>query len=148
MPRTWDLQQVKNTRSFRMMERLLPYNIEVEYREGKKMAVADYGSRAPISEGNHREYRISNNDIGIKVKTNRVRRLNIRYHSLTKLAEVAKEDVNYCRIIEHLKKGTKRRQIEEDCKLRLLRGDIQHIGLFNTEVGPLIVRDSSTVLIQ
>ena len=71
---------MKNTRSFRMMERLLPYNIEVEYREGKKMAVADYGSRAPISEGNHREYRISNNDIGIKVKTNRVRRLNIRYH--------------------------------------------------------------------
>ena len=50
-----DLQQVKNARSFRMMERLLPYNIEVEYREGKKMAVADYGSRAPISEGNHRE---------------------------------------------------------------------------------------------
>ena len=44
-----DLQQVKNPRSFRMLERLLPYNIEVEYKEGKKMAVADYGSRSPIS---------------------------------------------------------------------------------------------------
>ena len=107
-----DLQQVKTPRSFRMMERLLPYNMEVEYREGKKMAVADYGSRAPISEGNHREYRISNNDIGIKVKTNRVRRLNIRYHSLTKLAEVAKQDVNYCRMIEHLKKGTSLSQMD------------------------------------
>ena len=40
------------------------------------------------------------------MKTNRVRRLNIRDHSLTKLAEVAKEDVKYCRMIEHLKKGT------------------------------------------
>ena len=52
------------------------------------MAVADYGSRAPISEENPREFRISNNDIGIKVKTNRVKRLNIRDHSLTKLAEI------------------------------------------------------------
>ena len=95
---------------------------------------------APISEGNHREYRISNNDIGIKVKTTRVRRLNIRDHRLAKLAEVAKHDVNYCRMIEHLKKGTNLSQIEEDCKLRLLKGDIQHIG-------PLIVRDSNTVLI-
>ena len=94
-----DLQKVRNPRCFKMMERLLPYSLEVEYREGKKMAVADYGSRAPISEGNHREYRISNNDIGIKVKTNRVRRLNIRDHSLTKLTEVAKQDVNYCRMI-------------------------------------------------
>ena len=92
--------------------------MEVEYREGKKMVVADYGSRAPISKGNHREYRITNNDIGIKIKTNRVRRLNIRDHSLTKLAEVAKQDMNYCRMIEHLKKGTKLDMIEEDCELR------------------------------
>ena len=101
-----DLQQVKKPRSFRMLERLLPYNIEVEYKEGK-MAVADYNSRAPISDENHREFRISNNDIGIKVKTNRVRRLNIRDHSLTNIAELAKEDVMYCRMIEHLKTGTK-----------------------------------------
>ena len=67
---------------------MLPNNIEVEYTEGKKMDVADYGSRAPISEDNHREFRISNNDIGIKVKTNRVKRLNIRDPSLTKLAEI------------------------------------------------------------
>ena len=97
------------------MERLLPYNMEVEYREGKRMAIADYGSRAPISEGNHREYRISNNDIGIKVKTNRVRRLNIKDHSLTKLAELVKLDVDYQRMIQHLKKGSSLSQIEEDC---------------------------------
>ena len=49
-------------------------------------------------------------------------------------------------MIEHLKRGTKLEMIEEDCELRLLRGDIQHIGLFNTEAEPLIVRDSSTVM--
>ena len=48
-----------------------------------------------MTEGDHREYRISNNDIGIKVKTNRVKELNVRDHSLTKLAQLAKEDVMY-----------------------------------------------------
>ena len=50
-----DMQKVKNPRCFKMMERLLPYSFEVEYREGRKMAIADYGSRPPISEGNHRD---------------------------------------------------------------------------------------------
>ena len=36
-----DIQQVKNPRTFRMLERLMPYNLEVEYKEGIKMAVAD-----------------------------------------------------------------------------------------------------------
>ena len=76
-----------------------------------------------------------------------MRRLNIKDHSLTKLAKLAKQDVNYQRMIQHLKKGTSLNQIEEDCELWLLRGDIQHIGLFNTEEGPLIVRNSSNVLI-
>ena len=37
--------------------------------------------------------------------------------------------------------------IEEECELNKLRGDMQNIGLFITEEGPLIVRDSCTVLI-
>ena len=37
---TSDMQKVKNPRCFKMMERLLPYSFEVEYREGKKMAIA------------------------------------------------------------------------------------------------------------
>ena len=55
-----------------MLERLMPFDLVVDYKPGSKMAVANYGSRAPISKGNHREFRITNNDIGIKMKTNRV----------------------------------------------------------------------------
>ena len=51
-----DLQQVKNPRSFEMLELLLPYDIMAEYKPGTKMAVADYGSRSPISEENHRQF--------------------------------------------------------------------------------------------
>ena len=107
--------------------------------------MADYGSRAPISEENHREFRITNNDIGIKVETNRVKSLNIRDHSLTKLAELAKEDARYTRMVHHLERGTPLNMIKQDSELRELRGDIQHVGLFHTV--PLIVKDSSIVLI-
>ena len=81
-----ELQQVRNPRTFKILERLHPYNLVVDYKPGSKMAVADYGSRAPISEENHREFRISHNDIGIRIKTRRVKSLNIRDNSLTKLS--------------------------------------------------------------
>ena len=86
----------------------------------------DYGSRAPISEGNHIEYRIQNNNIGIKIKTHRVKSHNMKDRSLTKLAELAQEDVMYMRMVAHLE------NIREDCELRKMRGDIQHIGLLDT----------------
>ena len=129
-----------------MLERLLPYDLVVEYKPGTKMAVADYGSRAPMTQGDHREFRISDNNIGIKVRTNRVKVLNIRDHSLTKLAALGKENAMYCRMIEHIQRGTKLNMVEEECELNKLRGDFQNIGFFITEGGPLIVRDSSTVL--
>ena len=49
-----EIQQVKNLRSFKMLERLLAYDLVVEYEPGTKIVVADYSSRAPISEDNHR----------------------------------------------------------------------------------------------
>ena len=111
------------------------------------MAIADYGSRAPITEGEHREFRISNNDIGLKVKTNRVKTLNIRDHSLSKLAALGMEDPMYCRMVDHIQHDRPSNMIEEECELNKLRGDIKNIGLFMTEEGPLIVRDSNCVLI-
>ena len=66
-----------------------------------------------MTQGDHREFRISDNDIGIKVKTNRVKMLNIRDHSLTKLAALGKEDAMYCRMIEHIQKATKLNMVEE-----------------------------------
>ena len=53
----------------------------------------------------------------------------------------------YMRMIAQLERGDSLENIGEDCELRRMRGDIQHIGLFHTESGPLIVRDSTTVLI-
>ena len=39
-----DLQQIKNPRTFKMLEHLLPYDLVVEYKPGNKMVLADYGS--------------------------------------------------------------------------------------------------------
>ena len=59
--------------AFKISEHLLPYDIIAEYKPGSKMAVVDFGSRDPISEDNHRESRIQNNNISIKIKTNLVK---------------------------------------------------------------------------
>ena len=69
------------------------------------MVVVDFGSRAPISQENHRELRVINNEIGIKVKTNRVKSLNIKDHSLIKLAVLDAKDDNYRIIVSHLENG-------------------------------------------
>ena len=51
-------------------------------------------SQAPrwISEGNHEEFRSNQVDLGIKVKSRRVRSLNIKDSSLDKLANLSKDD--------------------------------------------------------
>ena len=86
-----------------MLERVLPYNLVVNYKPGTRMGLS-----------------------------NRVKSINVKDHSLTKLAELGREDVMYCRMIDHLKRGTSHNMIEEECELSKLRGDIQNIGLFNT----------------
>ena len=42
-----DINKVKNPRLFKMLEKTMIYNFDVEYRPGKEMAVADFGSRSP-----------------------------------------------------------------------------------------------------
>ena len=76
-----------------------------------------------------------------------MKRLKIKDHSLTKLAEMGKEDVMHSGKVSHLERGDPLENTGEDCELRQLRRYIQHIRLFHTECGPLIMRDSSTVLI-
>ena len=66
---------------------------------------------------------------------------------MTKLAELAKEDARYTRMVHHLERGTPLNMIEQDSELRELWGDIQYVRLFYTESGPLIVKVSSIVLI-
>ena len=40
-----DINNVKNPRRFKMLEKTMIYNFDVEYKPGKDMAMADWGSR-------------------------------------------------------------------------------------------------------
>ena len=42
-----DINNVKNPRLFKMLEKTMIYNFDVEYKPGKEMAVADFGTRSP-----------------------------------------------------------------------------------------------------
>ena len=89
----------------------------------------------------------SNSQIGLKVKTARVKGLDVKDPSLAKLAQVASEDDDYKILISHLEKGDPLAKIEEDRELRQLRGDYQHLGLQIAEHGPLMVRNGTTILL-
>ena len=61
------LKYLKNPCLFKMLERTLMYNFEVDYKPGYQMAVAYCG--LPCTEGAHEDFITRNNEIGITVKS-------------------------------------------------------------------------------
>ena len=53
---------------FKMLERSLVYNFEVQCTSANQMAVADWGSRSQCTEGQHEDFLTRNNEMGIRVK--------------------------------------------------------------------------------
>ena len=72
-----DINNVKNPRLFKMLEKTIMFNFEVEYRPGKEMAVSDFGSRSPCQEGAHEDFITKNNKMGITGKSLRVKQLDL-----------------------------------------------------------------------
>ena len=85
-----------------MKEKLLPFNLQAEYVPGKEMLLVDYGSRAPLIEDGMEEFRTPNIDIDIKIKSHRVRSLNIKDPSIEMLAALALENTQCRQMVNHL----------------------------------------------
>ena len=100
-----DISNVKNPRLFKMLEKTMMYNFEVKYKPGKEMAVADFGSRAPVLEGAHEDFISRNNEIGITIKSLRVKQLDVADPKLEQLAAIGAEDPQYQMMIDHLERG-------------------------------------------
>ena len=58
-----------------------------------------------MTEGGLEDFRTPHSDIGVKVRSRRVRDLDIKDLSLDKLAVLALEDTEYCQMVHHLKGG-------------------------------------------
>ena len=67
-----DMNDVKNPRLFKMLERTMMYNFEVEYKPGNQMAVSDWGFRSPCTEGAHEDLITKSSEMGITVKSLRI----------------------------------------------------------------------------
>ena len=68
-----NLNNVTNPRLLKMLKRTLMYNFEVKYKQGNQMAVADWGSRSPCTEGAHQTFIKRYYEIGITVKSLRIK---------------------------------------------------------------------------
>ena len=109
-----DINNVKNPRLFKMLEKTMMYNLEVKYKPGKEMAVADFGSRAPVLKGAHEDFISRNNEIGITIKSLRVKQLDVADPKLEKLAAIGAEDPQYQMMIDHLERGINEDLLEND----------------------------------
>ena len=91
-----DMNNIKNPRLFKMLEKTMMYNFEVKYRPGKEMAVADWGSRSPCQEGAHEDFITKNNEMGITVKSLRVKQLDLLDPKLEDRAVIGTNDQKLC----------------------------------------------------
>ena len=90
-----DMNDVKNPRLFKMLERTIMYNFEVEYRPGNQMAVPFWGYRSPCNEGEHKDFIKKNSEMGITVKSLRVKQLDLHDPKLEDLAGIRANDPQY-----------------------------------------------------
>ena len=100
-----DMNNVKNSKLFKMLERTIMYNFEVEYRPGNQIAVADWGSRSQCTEGTHEDFITKNSEMGITVKSLRVKQLDLHVPKLEDLAAIGANDPEYQQMIRHLERG-------------------------------------------
>ena len=103
------------------------------------MAVANWGSRSPYQEGAHEDFITKNSEMGITVKSLRVKQLDLLDPKLVDLAAIGANDPEYQQMIRHLEWGIQENLPEEDSELRRLVGDIPHLGLQTLSRGKLIV---------
>ena len=121
--------------------------IEVKYKPGKEMAVAEFGSRSPCLEEPHEDFITRNNEIGITVKSLRVRQLDVADPKLEQLAAIGAEDPEYQMMVDHIERGIQENLLENNSELRLMKGDFTKLGLQTFSRGKLIVKDGCNVMI-
>ena len=111
------------------------------------MAVADIGSRSPCLEEAHEDFISRNNEIGITVKSLRVRQLDVADPKLEHLAAIGAEDPEYQMMINHIERGIQENLLEENSELLQLKGDFVNLGLQTFSKRKLIVKNGSNVMI-
>ena len=106
-----------------------------------------FRSRSPSQEKAHEDFISRNNEIGITVKSLRVRQVNAADPKLEQLAAIGAEDPDYQMMINHIERGIQENLPEENSELLQLKGDFVNLGLRTFSKGKLIVKNGSNVMI-
>ena len=123
------------------------YNFEVKYKPGKRMAVADFGSRSPCLEEAHKDFILGNNETGITVKSLRVRQLDVADPKLKQLAARSRRSRLANDDQLHRERGIQENLLEENPELLQLKGDFVNLGLKTLSKRKLKVKNGSNVMI-
>ena len=142
------LDKIGNPRELKMVEDLLPYNLVVEHIPGSQTEVADYGSRNPVLRGCHEQFTTSPGQLGIAVRSSRVKSVDCVDPRVEKLAMAGTQDMAYCKMVEDIKNGTVTKHLSLDSELRDLKGCAKDLSIHTTDKGHvLIIRNGNEILI-
>ena len=145
-----DLEKVENARAQAMLEELQPYNLEIKHIPGPRMEFLDFGSRYPISFGQHKTFDSEVGALGICVRSNRVMAMDsvdIKDPKVETLAAIGAQDQSYVRNVEHVENSSDPTTLEKSSELRQLRADWDRLSVITLDRGKLIVRGDREILI-
>ena len=94
-----DMEKIKNSRARAMVEEIQIYPVQVVHVPGAKMGLLDYGSRNPISFGQHKEFETEAGDLGICMRSNRITPMescDVKDPKVEILAAMALQDQEGC----------------------------------------------------
>ena len=94
------------------------YNFKVKCRPGSQMPIAYWGSRSSCQDGAQEDFITKNNEIGITVKSLRVKQLDLLDPKLEDRAEGRTNDSEYQQMISHLERGIQENLLEENSDLQ------------------------------
>ena len=143
-----ELGKIANSRLQGMMEKLMPYNLNFFHVPGKENEVADFVSRYPRSELKGEEFPIFRPSVCHRSRRVQEKHFNIRDPEADRLAQVANDDMDYKRMVDHITNRTPTAEIEADCELKKVEESISDLCNCRIEEGNnLILKNGQEILI-
>ena len=145
------LGEIKNKRLQKIMERVSPYNFEVNHIPGVKNRVCDYLSRMckSVAGYSHLYPTRAPRLISLSKKlAKRCKQVEIHDPLVIELAEIAAGDIEYLAMVKDIEGNIPSKELSEDSELRQLAASREEIKVIQLGRGlRLIVRDESEILV-
>ena len=117
-----DIGTIQNIRLQNMMEKLLPYNLEFKAPAMEQNDVSSYAAQFPKKETVIEDFNISQPSIQQKSRRLMEKHFDMIDPEAERIAEVANEDIDYKRMMDHIRNRSPIETVEDSSELKQAEG--------------------------